>query len=154
MAADQRAEALARRIADAMRASDAAQAGAGVELLDVGPGRAVVRLTVTERHVNGHGVCHGGYLFLLADAAFAYACNSFGVPTLAAGADIVFLRSGALGEELVAEARLRSEVGRSGLYDVTVRAGDAVVAEFRGRSRAVPTLAHPPGFIPDPPADR
>jgi acyl-CoA thioesterase len=154
MAADQRAEALARRVADAMRSSDAATTGAGVELVDVGPSWAVVRLTVTSRHVNGHGVCHGGYLFLLADSAFAYACNSFGVPTLAAGGDISFLRPGRLGAELVAEARLRSSVGRSGVYDVTVHDGDAVVAEFRGRSREVPTLPHPPGFTPDPPADR
>jgi acyl-CoA thioesterase len=154
MAADQRAEALARRVADAMRSSDAATAGAGVELVDVGPGWAVARLTVTARHVNGHGVCHGGYLFLLADSAFAYACNSFGVPTLAAGGDISFLRPGRLGGELLAEARLRSSVGRSGVYDVTVRDGDTVVAEFRGRSRAVPDLAHPPGVMQDPPADR
>ena len=137
---------LAWRVARAMREADAAAVSAGVELLDVGPGRAVVRMTVTERHVNGHGVCHGGYLFLLADAAFAFACNSFGVPTLAAGADITFLRPGRLGAVLSAEAELRSGAGRSGIYDVTVRDGDSVVAEFRGRSRAVPTLAHPPGF--------
>lgn len=137
---------LAWRVARAMREADAAAVSAGVELVDVGPGRALVRMTVTERHVNGHGVCHGGYLFLLADAAFAFACNSFGVPTLAAGADIAFLRSGRLGAELSAEAALRSGSGRSGIYDVTVRDGDAVVAEFRGRSRAVPTMAHPPGF--------
>jgi len=145
---DQDAMTLAQRVADAMRASDAAAVSAGVELVEVGPGRAVTGLAVTERHVNGHGVCHGGYLFLLADAAFAFACNSFGVPTLAAGADITFLRPARLGAELLAEARLRSESGRSGIYDVTVRDGDTVVAEFRGRSRAVPTLAHPPGFTP------
>lgn len=138
--------ALAWRVAGAMREADAAAVSAGVELVDVGPGRAVVRMVVTEGQVNGHGVCHGGYLFLLADAAFAFACNSFGVPTLASAADIVFLRPGRLGVELRAEAGLRSESGRSGIYDVTVRDGDSVVAEFRGRSRAVPTLAHPPGF--------
>jgi acyl-CoA thioesterase len=154
MAADQGAEALARRVADAMRDADAATTGAGVELVDVGPGWAVARLTVTERHVNGHGVCHGGYLFLLADSAFAYACNSFGVSTLAAGGDISFLRPGRLGAELLAEARLRSSVGRSGVYDVTVRDGGTVVAEFRGRSRAVPHLAAPPGLTPDPPDGR
>jgi acyl-CoA thioesterase len=128
-----------------MQAADVAAAGAGVELVDVGPGRAVTRLTVAERHVNGHGLCHGGYLFLLADSAFALACNSFGTPTVAAAADIVFLRPGRLGERLDAEATLRSDAGRSGVYDVTVRAGDDVVAEFRGRSRTVPSMPQVPG---------
>jgi acyl-CoA thioesterase len=148
MTADVEADALARRVAEAMRASDAAAAGAGVELVEVGPGWAVTRLRVADRHVNGHGVCHGGYLFLLADAAFAYACNSFGTPTVAAGADISFLRQGQLGDELVARAQRRSTAGRSGIYDVTVRTGEAVVAEFRGRSRAVPSLPHPSGCTP------
>ncbi|GAA5144699.1 hypothetical protein GCM10023321_01510 [Pseudonocardia eucalypti] len=121
-----------------MRAADAASAGAGVEVVSVSPGRASARLVVRERHVNGHAVAHGGYLFLLADTAFAYACNSFGVPTLAAGADITFMRSARLGDELVAEAQLRASSGRSGIYDVTVRCGETVVAEFRGRSRSVP----------------
>jgi acyl-CoA thioesterase len=148
MTAEVEARALARRVAEAMWAADAAAAGAGVELVDVGPGWAVTRLRVAERHVNGHGVCHGGYLFLLADAAFAYACNSFGTPTVAAGAEISFLRQSRLGDELVACAELRSAAGRSGVYDVTIRAGEAVVAEFRGRGRAVPSLPHPPGFNP------
>jgi acyl-CoA thioesterase len=140
MTADLEAESVARRVADAMREADAATTGAGVELVDVGPGRAVTRLVVERRHVNGHGVCHGGYLFLLADSAFAYACNSYGTPTVAAGAEITFLRPGLLGDELVAEAEVRSRAGRSGVYDVTVRSGDEVVAEFRGRSRAVPSM--------------
>lgn len=121
-----------------MRAADAASDGAGVEVVSVAPGRAAARLVVRERHVNGHAVAHGGYVFLLADTAFAYACNSFGVPTLAAGADITFMRSARLGDELVAEAQLRASSGRSGIYDVTVRCGATVVAEFRGRSRSVP----------------
>jgi acyl-CoA thioesterase len=146
MTPDVEARVLARRVAEAMRAADAAAAGAGVELVDVGPGWALTRLRVAERHVNGHGVCHGGYLFLLADSAFGYACNSFGTPTVASGAEISFLRQSRIGDELLARAELRSAVGRSGIYDVTVRAGDGVVAEFRGRSRAVPDLPHPPGF--------
>ena len=146
---DETAQALAERVAEAMRTSDKAAAGAGVELVQVGPGRAVTQLTVTERHVNGHGLCHGGYLFLLADAAFAFACNSFGVPTVAAGADIVFLRAARLGERLRAEAAPRAKSGRSAVYDVTVRTEDGtVLAEFRGRSRAVPSMPHPPGFTP------
>ncbi|HXV94147.1 MAG TPA: hydroxyphenylacetyl-CoA thioesterase PaaI [Pseudonocardia sp.] len=127
-----------------MDRADAAGRGAGVRLLDVGPGRARVALTVEGRHVNGHGICHGGYVFLLADAALAYASNSHGVSAVAAGADITFLRQATRGEELVAEAVERAHVGRSGLYDVTVRAGETVVAEFRGRTRQVPGLP-PPG---------
>lgn len=134
---------IARRTAAAMERADAAGRGAGVRLLDVAPGGARVGLTVDARHVNGHGICHGGYLFLLADAALAYASNSHGVSAVAAGADIVFLRPAALGDELVAEAVERARAGRSGLYDVTVRAEDVVVAEFRGRTRQVPGLAGP-----------
>jgi acyl-CoA thioesterase len=135
---------IATRSAAAMERSDAAARGAGITLVDVGPGRARVAMTVEARHVNGHGTCHGGYLFLLADAALAYACNSYGVSAVAAGADIAFLRQVPLGAEVVAEAVERARVGRSGLYDVTVRVGDEVVAEFRGRTRQVPGLA-PPG---------
>jgi acyl-CoA thioesterase len=133
----------AERVAAAMERADAAGRSAGVRLLDVGPGRARVALTVEERHLNGHGICHGGYVFLLADAAFAYACNSHGVPTVASGADVAFLRPARAGDELVAEARERAQEGRSGLCDVTVRSGGAVVAEFRGRSRRVPGLPAP-----------
>lgn len=134
---------IAERSAAAMERADAAGRGAGLRLLDVAPGRARVALTVEERHLNGHGICHGGYVFLLADAAFAYACNSYGVSAVASGGDITFLHQGALGDELVAEAVERALAGRSGLYDVTVRAGDRVVAEFRGRSRQVPGLPAP-----------
>ncbi|MCX6466449.1 MAG: hydroxyphenylacetyl-CoA thioesterase PaaI [Pseudonocardiales bacterium] len=135
---------IAERSAAAMERADAAAREAGVRLLGVTPGGARTALVVAERHLNGHGICHGGYVFLLADAAFAYACNSHGVSTVASGGDITFLRPAALGDELVAEAVERARSGRSGLYDVTVRAGDAVVAEFRGRSRQVPGLPAPP----------
>lgn len=134
---------VARRTAAAMERADAAGRGVGVRLLDVAPGRARVALTVEERHVNGHGICHGGYLFFLADAALAYASNSYGTSAVAAGADITFLRPVALGAELVAEAVERARVGRSGLYDITVRVGDDPVAEFRGRTRQVPGLPAP-----------
>lgn len=138
---------VAARAADAMLRADRAAATAGLRLVEVLPGAATVAMRVEEQHVNGHGVCHGGFLFLLADAAMAYACNSYGVSALATGADIAFLRPAALGDELVATAVERSLAGRSGLYDVTVRAGDGptatVVAEFRGRTRQVPGLAGP-----------
>jgi acyl-CoA thioesterase len=133
----------ASRAAEAMRRADTAGTGAGVRVLDVGPGHARTALTVEPRHVNGHGICHGGYIFLLADCALAYACNSYGVSAVAAGADIVFLRPVVLGAELVAEAVERARTGRSGLYDVTVRVDGQAVAEFRGRTRQVPGLAPP-----------
>jgi acyl-CoA thioesterase len=135
---------VARASAAAMQRADRAAESAGVRLLDVGPGSARVGMAVAERHVNGHGICHGGYLFLLADAALAYASNSHGVSAVAAGADIAFLRPVPLGAELEAEAVERALAGRSGLYDVTVRMGDVAVAEFRGRTRQVPGLPPPP----------
>lgn len=135
----------AEETAAAMRAADRATRAAGVDVVEVGPGRAVATMTVADEHANGHGVCHGGYLFLLADAAMAYASNSHGTSALATGADIAFLRPARTGDVLRAEAVERSLAGRSGLYDVTVRTGDgAAVAEFRGRTRQVPGLAAPP----------
>jgi len=124
----------------AMHRDDRASPAAGVRLLAAGPGHARAALTVEARHVNGHGICHGGYLFLLADTAMAYASNGHDVPAVASGADIAFLRPARLGAELVAEAVERARSGRSGLYDVTVRDGATVVAEFRGRTRQVPGL--------------
>jgi acyl-CoA thioesterase len=140
-----RAEAqdVAERAAAAMARADEAMRSAGIRLLDVGPGWARTAMTVGEQHLNGHGLCHGGYLFLLADAALAFASNSHGVSTVASGADIDFLRPGAPGEELVADARERARSGRSAVYDVTVRSGATTVAEFRGRTRNVPGLPPP-----------
>jgi acyl-CoA thioesterase len=137
-------EEIARAAAEAMQRADRAAEGAGVRLVEVGPGRAVVAMTVQERHVNGHGICHGGYLFLLADAALAFASNSHGVSAVAAGADIAFLRPVKIGTRLLAEAVERALTGRSGLYDVSVRDEVGSVAEFRGRTRQVPGLPPPP----------
>jgi acyl-CoA thioesterase len=136
-------ERVARAAADAMRRADRAAEGAGVRLLDVGPGRARVGMTVRADQVNGHGICHGGYLFLLADAALAYASNSHGVSAVAAAADIDFLRPVPLGAELVAEAVELATSGRSAVYDVRVQRGDDPVAVFRGRTRQVPGLPPP-----------
>jgi acyl-CoA thioesterase len=121
--------------ADAMFGADRASLGLGMELLAVGDGSAVVRMRVRPDMVNGHGIGHGGYVFLLADTAFACACNSRGRVTVAAGADISFIAPVLEGEDLIASAAERVSFGRSGIYDVTVRRGDEVVAEFRGRSR-------------------
>lgn len=120
-----------------MFAADQASAGLGMELLGVGDGSARVRMTITRSMLNGHGIAHGGYVFMLADSAFACACNSRGQVTVAAGADISFVAPVREGDVLVATAAERVSFGRSGIYDVTVRRGEAVVAEFRGRSRAV-----------------
>lgn len=116
---------------------DLASRSLGMTLVDAGTGFAVVRMTITETMVNGHDIAHGGYVFLLADTAFACACNSHGPVTVAAGADITFVASARLGDELEARAVERVVYGRSGIYDVTVRRGDEVVAEFRGRSRTL-----------------
>lgn len=117
---------------------DGASRALGMEATLVESDHAVVRMPVSGSMVNGHDICHGGYIFTLADSAFAIACNSRGVLTVAAGADITFVTSVRRGDVLVADARVRTAYGRSGLTDVTVRreADGAVVAEFRGRSRS------------------
>lgn len=115
--------------------ADMASRGLGMELLDVGDGTALVRMRIGPAMVNGHGIAHGGFVFLLADTAFACACNSRGRVTVAAGADITFIAPAREGDVLTAAAAERVSYGRSGIYDVTVRRDDEVVAEFRGRSR-------------------
>jgi len=122
---------------EGMLADDAASTALGIRALALADGSATLAMTVTERMVNGHGIAHGGYLFLLADTAFACACNRAGSVTVAAGAEIDFLAPVRVGEELVASAVERVRFGRSGIYDVTVRRGEEVVAEFRGRSRTL-----------------
>jgi acyl-CoA thioesterase len=128
-------------LAVTMFESDRASRDLGMELLEVGDGSAVVRMTVTASMVNGHGIGHGGYVFMLADTAFACACNSGGEVTVAAGADISYIAPVREGDVLVASAAERVRYGRSGIYDVSVRRGEEPVAEFRGRSRAVGRLA-------------
>ena len=118
----------------AMMRADRASAAAGIELVDYGPGWARAAMTVRPDMVNGHDIAHGGLLFTLADTAFACACNSWGPVTVAAGADIVFIAPGKLGDRLEAHAVARTNYGRHGIYDVTIRRGDEVLAEFRGRS--------------------
>lgn len=119
-----------------MLADDAATQGLGIEISDVAAGRATATMRVAAGMVNGHGMAHGGYVFLLADTAFAFACNTHGAPVVAAGADVTFLAPSREGDLLVAVATERARTGRSGVYDVTVsRADGEVVAEFRGRSR-------------------
>lgn len=121
----------------AMLDADRASAGLAIELLEHGEGTAVVTMTVTPAMVNGHGIAHGGYVFLLADTGFACACNSYGPVTVAAAADIVFIAPARQGDLLRAEAQERTRYGRSGIYDVRVLRGPEVIAEFRGRSRTL-----------------
>ncbi|MEU7482551.1 hydroxyphenylacetyl-CoA thioesterase PaaI [Streptomyces sp. NPDC042319] len=120
-----------------MFAADQASQRLGIELLEAGEGSSLLRMAVGETMVNGHGIAHGGYLFLLADTAFACACNSHGPVTVAAGADVTFVAPAKQGDVLLARAEERARYGRSGIYDVTVRRGTEVIAEFRGRSRAI-----------------
>lgn len=128
---------IARRSAEAMWAGDAASRSLGMRLVEVGPGRAALAMTVREDMVNGHAIGHGGLTFALADSAFAFACNSHNRRAVAAGAEIRFRAPTKLGDELVATAVERSTDGRDGVYDVTVTAGETLVAEFVGRSREI-----------------
>jgi acyl-CoA thioesterase len=132
-----RPEEIARRSAEAMWAGDRASRELGMSLDAVGPGTATVSMTLTESMVNGHAIGHGGYTFILADSAFAFACNSYNRTTVAAGADIRFRRPTHLGDRLVATATERSREGRDGVYDVLVTVGDEVVAIFVGRSKEI-----------------
>lgn len=133
---------LARRCAAAMWSSDLASQELGISIVDVAPGRATATMTVSPMMVNGHAIAHGGYVFLLADTAFAFACNTYGQVTVARGADVTFVAPARAGDELVAVARERHRAGRNGIYDVTVRLAHAadeggVIAEYRGHSRAL-----------------
>ncbi len=129
-------DALARACAEAMWRDDRASRALGMEILAIAPGHARLAMTIRAEMVNGHGTCHGGFIFLLADSAFAFACNSENEKALAQHCAITFLRPARLGERLEAEAEKRGEAGRSGIYDITVRRADGtIIAEFRGQSR-------------------
>lgn len=129
---------LARACADAMWADDAASRGLGMELVLVEPGHAVLAMTVKPSMVNGHELCHGGFIFMLADSAFAFACNTYNQITVAQQCAVTFIRPGKLGDKLRADAMEVSKSGRSGIYDITVTRQDGtVIAEFRGHSRAI-----------------
>ncbi len=123
--------------ARSMWATDNASQWLGMEIVSVGPGVATLAMNVGEAMTNGHGAAHGGFIFALADSAFAFACNSYGETTVAAHCAITFIRPGRRGGRLEATARELSRVGRSGVYDVTVSCEGEIIAEFRGHSRAV-----------------
>jgi acyl-CoA thioesterase len=128
---------LARACADAMWKEDGASQGLGMEILEMKAGKAVLAMTIQPHMVNGHGIAHGGFIFTLADSAFAFACNSHNERAVAAQCDIAFIRPGKLGNRLIATAREISRTGRSGIYDVRVTVDDTAIAELRGHSRTI-----------------
>lgn len=136
----------AETVARAMYAEDRASRALGMELLEVRRGYARLSMRVRPEMTNGHGICHGGHIFTLADSAFAFACNWTNRVTVALACHITFVAPAREGELLVAEAREVSRAGRTGVYDVTVQREDGtLVAVFRGnsyatRGRIVPDL--------------
>jgi acyl-CoA thioesterase len=131
------ADDLARACADAMWKEDKASQGLGMEIIEIRAGQATLAMTIQPHMVNGHKLAHGGFIFTLADSAFAFACNSHNERTVAAQGAITFIRPGKLGDRLVAVAREVSRSRRSGIYDVQVTAAEVVIAEFRGHSRSI-----------------
>ena len=126
---------LASASADHMWADDLAPQGLGMTIDEIEPGRAVLSMEITPEMVNGHNIAHGGFIFTLADSAFAFSCNTYNEVTVAQGATIDFVRSAVLGDCLRAEAQERSRGRRTGVYDVTVTRGDGkIIACFRGKS--------------------
>jgi acyl-CoA thioesterase len=146
------ADALAAQVGAALFARDAAARALGMALEAIAPGVARLAMPVRDDMLNGHGMCHGGLIFTLADTAFAYACNSRNRSTLAAAAEIQFVSPGRPGETLVAEARQRVLNGRTGIYDVEVteRASGRLIALFRGRSHQVTGEIVATGAAPSP----
>lgn len=132
------ADALARKVADHLRAGEGTGKAFDIVIDEVREGYARIHMVVRADMLNGHGVAHGGMIFTLADTAFAYACNSRNVSTMANQASIVFLSPGREGERLTAEAREQAVSGRSGVYQIRVTGEDGRdVAAFQGLSRSV-----------------
>lgn len=129
---------LAQACADAMYSRDLASQGLGITLLDIGPGRARLSMAVRPDMLQGHGTCHGGFLFALADSAFAFACNSHDKATVAQGCSIDYLAPALAGDLLTAAATELSRKGRTGLYDVRIQnQRGELIALFRGKSYQV-----------------
>ena len=129
------ARALAERVAAAMYSRDTASKALGIRIAEVSPGHAELTMPVRADMLNGHAICHGGFIFTLADSAFAFACNSYNFNTVASGCGIDFIAPAREGDMLTARARERALAGRTGVYDVEVanQRGEAV-ALFRGKS--------------------
>jgi acyl-CoA thioesterase len=129
------AQTLAERVAAGMYARDTASQAMGMRIVRVAPGHAEMAMTVRADMLNGHAICHGGFIFTLADSAFAFACNSYNLSTVASGCTIDFLAPAREGDVLTAVAQERSVSGRTGVYDIEVvnQRGEAI-ALFRGKS--------------------
>jgi acyl-CoA thioesterase len=130
--------ALAKACADAMWTHDRASKGLGMSLERIAPGEAVISMVVRKDMTNGFGICHGGFIFMLADSTFAFACNTYDQRTVAQQCAVTFIKSVYEGDTLIAHAVERLRSGRNGIYDIAVRDGsNAVIAEFRGHSRTI-----------------
>ena len=128
----------AERVREGRFAADRASQALGMQVLSIGPGRAVLTMTVREDMLNGHQTCHGGLLAALADSAFAFACNSYDELTVASGFSIDLLAPGRLGDRLTATCTEVSKAGRTGVYDVEVsNERGQRLAVFRGRSHTI-----------------
>ena len=135
---DQNAQALAELAGRTMFERDPASQALGMLLAEIRPGYARMTMTVRADMLNGHATCHGGYIFMLADSAFAFACNSHNLSTVGAGCTIDYLAPGRAGDVLVAEATEQALQGKTGVYDVTVKAADGrTIALFRGKSHRI-----------------
>lgn len=128
-------QAVAEATRDAMFRNDRASRMMGIAITAMGPGSATATMAVREDMLNGHDICHGGFVTTLADTAFAFACNAYNEVTVASGFDVNLVSAGRLGDVLTAQAHEVSKAGRTGLYDINVhnQRGEAVAA-FRGRS--------------------
>ena len=139
----------AEKCAAIMFENDSASAGLGMSIDAVGPGTATMSMQVRGDMLNGHRICHGGFIFTLADSCFAFACNSYNQNTLAQQNQITYIAPGLPNETLPADAVEVSKTGRSGIYDVTVRGPDGrTVALFRGHSRSIKGQHFPEGETP------
>ncbi len=129
------AQALAEACRDAMWENDRASRGLGMQIVAVGPGSATLTMTVREDMLNGHDICHGGFITTLADSAFAFACNAYNEMTVASGFDMNLVAAARKGDVLTAVATEVAKSGRTGVYDIAVsnQRGERVAA-FRGRS--------------------
>jgi acyl-CoA thioesterase len=131
----QQAQALAERVAEGMYSRDRASQALGMKIASVGPGHAEMTMTVRADMLNGHAICHGGFIFTLADSAFAFACNSYNLTTVASGCAIDYMAPAREGDVLTAHARERSVSGRTGVYDIEVKnQRGETIALFRGKS--------------------
>ena len=135
---DQKAQALAELAGRTMFERDPASQALGMVLAEIRPGYARMTMTVRADMLNGHATCHGGYIFMLADSAFAFACNSHNLSTVGAGCTIDYLAPGRAGDVLVAEATEQALQGKTGVYDVTVKTADGrTIALFCGKSHRI-----------------